>query len=86
MIPAKYIDREETVLTRLTRDRGELKDLLALEGATNDRLIGEGLTPIARWGEPADIGRAVATLATGGMPFATGVTIEIDGGLHIRRL
>jgi hypothetical protein len=46
LIPAKYIDREETVLTRLTRDRGELKDLLALEGATNDRLIGEaGLLP-----------------------------------------
>jgi hypothetical protein len=46
LIPAKYIDREETVLARLTRDRGELKDLLALEGATNDRLIGEaGLLP-----------------------------------------
>jgi hypothetical protein len=46
LIPAKYIDREETVLARLTRDRGELKGLLALEGATNDRLIGEaGLLP-----------------------------------------
>ena len=46
LIPAKYIDRDETVLARLTRDRDELKDLLALEGATNDRLIGEaGLLP-----------------------------------------
>ena len=27
LIPAKYIDRDETVLTRLTRDREELKDL-----------------------------------------------------------
>jgi hypothetical protein len=41
LIPAKYIDRDETVLARLTRDRDELKNLLALEGATNDRLIGE---------------------------------------------
>jgi hypothetical protein len=46
LIPAKYIDRDETVLARLTRDRDELKDLFALEGATNDRLIGEaGLLP-----------------------------------------
>jgi hypothetical protein len=46
LIPAKYIDRDETVLTRLTRDRQELKDLFALEGATNDRLLGEaGLLP-----------------------------------------
>ena len=46
LIPAKYIDRDETVLARLTRDRDELKDLFALEGATNDQLIGEaGLLP-----------------------------------------
>lgn len=46
LIPAKYIERDETVLTRLTRDRDELKDLFALEGATNDRLLGEaGLLP-----------------------------------------
>jgi hypothetical protein len=46
LIPAKYIERDETVLTRLSRDREELKDLFTLEGATNDRLLGEaGLLP-----------------------------------------
>lgn len=46
LIPAKYIERGETVLTRLTRDRDQLKHLFALEGATNDRLLGEaGLLP-----------------------------------------
>jgi hypothetical protein len=29
---------------------------------------------------------AVATLAGGGLPFATGETIRVDGGLHIARL
>ena len=51
-----------------------------------DRLIGEGLTPIARWGEPADVGVAVATLAQGRMPFCTGDSLHIDGGLHIQKL
>jgi RES domain-containing protein len=46
LIPARYTDRDETVLTRLTNDRNELKALFELEGATNDRLLGEaGLLP-----------------------------------------
>jgi len=45
LIPAKYSD-EQSVLTRLTDDVGDLKALFALEGATNDRLLGEaGLLP-----------------------------------------
>lgn len=46
-----------------------------------ERAIAEGITPIARWGEPADIGRAVATLATGGLPFTVGQVVYVDGGL-----
>jgi NAD(P)-dependent dehydrogenase (short-subunit alcohol dehydrogenase family) len=51
-----------------------------------DKLIGEGLTPIARWGEPADVGRAAAMLARGELPFVTGEAIHVDGGLHIQKL
>ncbi len=51
-----------------------------------DRLIGEGLTPIRRWGEPDDVGRAVAALASGAIPFTTGEAVHVDGGLHIQRL
>jgi len=39
-----------------------------------------------RWGEPGDVGRTVATLATGGLAYASGQVIDIDGGIHIRRL
>jgi hypothetical protein len=46
LIPSRYIDRDETVLTRLTEDREDLHKLFDLEGATNDRLLGEaGLLP-----------------------------------------
>jgi NAD(P)-dependent dehydrogenase (short-subunit alcohol dehydrogenase family) len=51
-----------------------------------DRLIAEGLTPVARWGEPQDVGRAAAALAAGELPFTTGEALHIDGGLHIHRL
>jgi NAD(P)-dependent dehydrogenase (short-subunit alcohol dehydrogenase family) len=45
--------------------------------------IEDGLSPIARWGEPEDIGRAVATLATGGLPFSVGQVVYVDGGLNL---
>ena len=47
-----------------------------------DRLIAEGVTPIRRWGEPDDIGRAVVAIAEGYFPFSTGEVIHVDGGMH----
>lgn len=41
LIPSRYSDRDETVLTRLTDDAEDLNALFELEGATNDRLLGE---------------------------------------------
>ncbi|MBN2508517.1 MAG: 3-ketoacyl-ACP reductase [Verrucomicrobia bacterium] len=54
--------------------------------AKYDALIGGGLTPIARWGQPADVGKAVAALAQDALPFSTGDVINVDGGFHLRRL
>ncbi len=51
-----------------------------------DRRIAEGLTPMPRWGEPEDVGRTVAALAGGALPFSTGDAFHVDGGLHIHRL
>jgi NAD(P)-dependent dehydrogenase (short-subunit alcohol dehydrogenase family) len=51
-----------------------------------DKLIAEGLTVEDRWGTPQDVGRAVAVLARGEMPYATGQILNIDGGLTLRRL
>jgi NAD(P)-dependent dehydrogenase (short-subunit alcohol dehydrogenase family) len=51
-----------------------------------DKLIGEGLTPIKRWGTPEDVGKAVAAIAQDLLPFSTGEVINVDGGFHIRRL
>ena len=51
-----------------------------------DRMIEEGLTPIKRWGTTEDVGRAVAAIASGSLPFSTGEVINVDGGFHLRRL
>lgn len=51
-----------------------------------DRLIADGLTPIRRWGTPADVGKAVVAIAQGLFPFSTGEVINVDGGFHLRRL
>jgi 3-oxoacyl-[acyl-carrier protein] reductase len=48
-------------------------------------LIAEGLSPVRRWGTPADVGRAVAALVTGAIPFSTGDVVNVDGGFHLRR-
>jgi len=51
-----------------------------------DKMIAEGLTPIPRWGFPADVGKAVAAIAQDLLPFSTGEVINVDGGFHLRRL
>lgn len=51
-----------------------------------DKLIAEGLTAEPRWGEPSDVGKAVATLASGALSYATGNVLMVDGGLTLQRL
>ena len=51
-----------------------------------DAMISDGLTPLARWGTPEDVGRAVAAIAEDRFPFSTGEVINVDGGFHIQRL
>ncbi len=63
----------ETDMTRVVKDK-------------YDRMIGEGLTPIRRWGQPDDIAKAVGAIAEGRLDFSTGTVINVDGGFHLRRL
>lgn len=41
LIPAKYAEREPSVLKRIARDERELRDLFELDSATNERRLGE---------------------------------------------
>ncbi|MBA8899579.1 3-ketoacyl-ACP reductase [Phyllobacterium sp. P30BS-XVII] len=61
-------------------------DMTAGAAAKYDKRIAEGLVPMKRWGEPDDLGRIVAALASGDFSFATGSIINADGALSINRL
>lgn len=61
-------------------------DMTAVAKDKYDRLIAEGLTPMPRWGEAEDVGRAVAVLAGGDLGFSVGEVIHVDGGLSVPRL
>ena len=51
-----------------------------------DARIANGLVPERRWGQPEDVGRAVAALLRGDLPYATGTVIHVDGGLTLPTL
>ena len=51
-----------------------------------DKMINEGLTPIRRWGQPGDVGKAVVALAQDYFPFTTGDVFNVDGGFTVRRI
>jgi len=51
-----------------------------------DKLIAQGLTIQGRWGFPDDVGKAVAMLVRGDLPYSTGQVIMVDGGLTVKRL
>jgi 3-oxoacyl-[acyl-carrier protein] reductase len=61
-------------------------DMTSAVTAKYDKLIGEGLLLLARWGVAADVGRAAAMLARGDLAYSTGQVIMVDGGQTVQRL
>ncbi len=61
-------------------------DMTAAVTAKYDKLIAEGLTLQPRWGLPEDVGKAVAMFLRGDLPYSTGQSINVGGGMEIGRL
>ena len=74
-----YEIRPGVIATDMTGGVKEKYDKLIL---TDER----GITPIRRWGQPEDIGRAVRAIAEDRFPFSTGAVFDVDGGFHLHRL
>jgi len=51
-----------------------------------DRMIASGRLPTARWGKPVEVAAVVAAIVRGDLDYSTGSTIEVGGGLGLRRL
>jgi len=88
MVTTLFADRlaEYGILVYEVRPGIIKTDITAKVTEKYDKLIGEGVTPIKRWGYPEDIGRAVAAIAADYFPFSTGEVFNVDGGFHIQRL
>lgn len=88
MITALFADR----LAEYSIPVNEIRPGIIATGMTEkvkekyDKLIENGLLPVKRWGEPEDVASAVFALCSGGLPYVTGQSIDVDGGFHIRRL
>ena len=61
-------------------------DMTARVKDVYDRRIADGLVPEQRWGQRQDVGRVVAALLRGDLPYSTGSIIHVDGGLTLPRL
>jgi len=61
-------------------------DMTAGVAEKYDALFAAGLSPMPRWGRPADVAGAVGMLVAGHTPYSTGEIFHVDGGMHIPRL
>jgi 3-oxoacyl-[acyl-carrier protein] reductase len=61
-------------------------DMTAAVRDAYDRRIADGLVPARRWGQADDVGRVVAALVGGHLPYTTGTVVNVDGGLSVPRL
>lgn len=51
-----------------------------------DKLMADGVFPIARWGTAEDVANMVCHFASDQACYTTGNVIDVDGGFHIKRL
>jgi NAD(P)-dependent dehydrogenase (short-subunit alcohol dehydrogenase family) len=61
-------------------------DMTAVAREKYDKSFADGFAPISRWGDPEDVGRVAASLASGAFGYSTGEAYRVDGGLAVRKL
>ena len=88
MLTTLYADRlaSEGILVNEVRPGVIATDMTSKVQSKYDKLIEDGLFPIARWGTPEDVANAVSALVSDKFMYTTGNYIDVDGGFHIKRL
>jgi len=88
MVTKLFADRlaNEGILLFEVRPGIILTDMTEKVKEKYEKLIAEGLTPISRIGQPADVADMVWAACTGLLDFTTGQVLNADGGFHLRRL
>lgn len=88
MLTTLYADRlaREEIVVNEVRPGVISTDMTSGVKEKYDALIGSGVFPIARWGEPKEVADAVSFFASDQILYTTGNYIDVDGGFHIQRL
>ena len=87
MLTTLYADRlaEEDILVHEVRPGVIATDMTSTVRGKYDKLIEEGLFPIARWGTPEDVANAVSALVSEKFLYTTGNYIHGYRDSHINR-
>jgi len=88
MLTKLYADRlaNESIFVHEVRPGVIATDMTAKVQEKYDKLISDGVFPIARWGTVEDVANAVSAFASDAFLYTTGNHIDVDGGFHIKRL
>lgn len=88
MLTTLYADRlaREGILVHEVRPGVIATDMTSAVQEKYDRLIADGVFPIARWGTPEDVANAVSAFCSDKFQYTTGNYLDVDGGFHIKRL
>ena len=88
MLTKLYADRLAAEGIRVYEVRPGIIKTDMTAGVTDkyDRMLAQGAFPIARWGAPEDVARAVRAFCSQDFAYTTGSFIDVDGGFHIQRI
>ena len=88
MLTTLYADRlaAEGITVNEVRPGIIMTDMTSTVKDKYDRMIRDGVFPIARWGRPEDVANAVSIFCSDKMRYTTGSYLDVDGGFHIQRL
>lgn len=88
MLTTLYADRlaSEGILVHEVRPGVIATDMTSTVKDKYDKLVSEGVFPIARWGTPEDVAGVVSAFCSDKFAYTTGNYIDVDGGFHIQRL
>lgn len=88
MLTTLYADRlaGEGIFVHEVRPGVIATDMTSVVKEKYNKLVENGVFPIARWGRPEDVAGVVSAFCSDKFQYTTGNYIDVDGGFHISRL
>lgn len=88
MLTTLFADRlaSEGIIVNEVRPGVIATDMTSIVTEKYDRMIADGVFPIARWGQAEDVANMVSIFCSDQILYTTGNCVDVDGGFYIKRL